>query len=283
MKKLLLLISLYLLLFQSVDATIVFRKDYSNNTVLFNNGLMICIPDYLQVRIINDPEGVEISKADNSSFWIDSNFSQNCYTITDCFNVSFSLPFDIKIEQVESSLIISTVNIDLADEATSNDKIDECIKLLKAHKFYLNVFGGLDLVDGFLANTYCNKDNPYLQHATEIAIGQMYFFDQEPLSNDPNRFEKAFNLLKVASQKVYTHFELPKAQICLGIMYLLGQGPADKDPCRLQNAFDLFSKASKMGDLLIQYVAMELIKITEDKISEQNHTNARMMIDNILN
>jgi hypothetical protein len=269
-------------LIQSVDAAIVFRKDYSNNTVLFNNGLMLCLPDCLQIRITSDPERVKISKIDNSSFWIDSNFSQNCYIITDCFNLSFSLPFDVEIEQAENFLIISTSNIDLRDEDTSNDKIDVCIKLLKAHKFYLNVFDGLDLVDGFLANTYCKNNNPYLQHATEIAIGQMYFFDQEPLANDPNRFEKAFNLLKVASQKVYTHFELPKAQICLGIMYLLGQGPAHKDPCRLQNAFDLFSKASKMGDLLIQYVAMELIKITQDKISEQN-TKKRMMIGNLLN
>jgi hypothetical protein len=275
MKKLLFLISINLLFTQSIDAIICYKQSNSQNTILFNNFLMFDLPNYLNIRITNNPESVEIANFNNTSFVIESNFSKNYFVVTDSYNRSFLLPFNVKIEQNENFLIVTNFNADL-NEISNIDKIDTYIELLKGHKSYLDFSNGLDflnssdlpnLIDGFLKGTYNKNDNPYVQHATEIAIGQMYFFDQEPFSNDPKRLEKALGLLKKASKKTFTFFELSKAQICLGLIYLSDRYSTNNNLNNVKKALDLFTKASKMGDSLIQFVAKGLIKIAQDKIN----------------
>lgn len=288
MKKFLFLIIINLFFSQSISAIICYKQNKSYNTILFNNFTKFDVPDYLNIIIMNNPESVKIFNFKDIPFDIKYNISQRCFVITDCCNLSFFLPLNVRIEQNENFLIINTFNVDL-NKISNNDKINTYIKLLKEHKTYLDFPDGLDLldlsnlIDGYLEGTYNNKNNPYAQHATEITIGQMYFFDQEPLANDPKRFEKAFSLLNEASKKAFTLFELPKAQICLGLIYLSDEYSANDYLNSSKKALELFIKAAKMDDPLMQFVAKGLIEIAQDKINKFSIVEEYMIVDDSLN
>ncbi|MDP1724228.1 MAG: hypothetical protein Q8L85_05950 [Alphaproteobacteria bacterium] len=100
------------------------------------------------------------------------------------------------------------------------------------------------------------KNDLKMVHKAQTQLALMYLNRQVWWEPDQGRFQKAFDLLKIAADKTNDPVAERIAEVRLAEMFLYGWGPAANDPDRLYNAYQTFHRATKRTmDLASQHLA----------------------------
>ncbi|MDP1723754.1 MAG: hypothetical protein Q8L85_03545 [Alphaproteobacteria bacterium] len=225
MKKISYLMAIYGILLQPLNAAMIISDENVIHSIILDDITSFTIPYVLNARLTNDTNGVIISENESSKsenlFETHTMFNENdnpYYLVITPNESSFELPSNIQLINNDHSLIIFPAikkekpNLKKRKHNPTEDK-KESKKVKKESNCFNEIQPYPNCINNNTINlqikfSYLNKillesNDLSERHMAKAHLAEMYFKNEEPVSQEPNKLMYALIYSFVASNETY--------------------------------------------------------------------------------